>query len=62
MKIAKLTREPEIHGDTGVFYTMEAIDGILGEIQMSEIGNKLFIEIVDMNQDALDELPEFGGW
>lgn len=62
MKVAKLTREPEIHGDADINYSMDAIDGIVDEVRMSDIGDKLFIELVEMSQEEFDELPEFDGW
>jgi len=63
MKVAKLTRLPEVmFGETACFYPMNAVDGIESEIELSEIGDKLQIEIVEMSKHEFEKLPEFEGW
>ena len=63
MKVYKLTHLPEIlYGETACFYSDESLDGITSELEVSEIGEKYQIEVVEMDKQDFAKLPEFEGF
>ncbi len=63
MEIVKLTKLPEVlYGEAACFYSMKTLSGIRNEIELSEVGDKYCIEVMEMNKQEFEKLPEFEGW
>ena len=63
MKVYKLRRLPiKDYGSRWCIFTDNSLDGITSELENSEIGDKYQVELIDMDKQEVDNLPEFDGW
>ena len=61
MKAYKLTI-PSVGTGQYCIFPENARDGLMAEIETSEIGDKLEIEVLEMTEEEYSKLPEFEGW
>ena len=60
MKVYKLFL-PDFAGKQHVIYT-KLDELVQGDLEPSEVGDVIRIEVAEMTQEQIDSLPEFDGW
>lgn len=61
MKVYKLSM-PDTFGLRFCSFPESAKDALMTEIENTEIGDKLVIEVIEMTEEEYSKLPEFDGW